>query len=59
MPTCARPLSAPDEPRCDEHSLFTADGFPLPLPESPMVPREWFPWVYGGQCSHPECDKEI
>jgi hypothetical protein len=58
MPTCAKPITAPDEPRCDEHSLFDAEGFPLPLPGS-ETPRQWFPWAYGGQCEHPGCRKPI
>ncbi|GAA1064734.1 hypothetical protein GCM10009574_023470 [Streptomyces asiaticus] len=47
MATNVKDISKPAEPRCDAHSKFTPDGFPLPLEDGER--REWSP-RWGGPC---------
>lgn len=47
------PNLASDDPRCDEHSRFTDDGFPLPLTDD--APRRGWTPLWGGSCE--ECGK--
>jgi hypothetical protein len=46
------PLNVASEVRCDTHSRFDPEGFPLPLADEWM--RSWTP-VWGGPCEHPGC----
>lgn len=41
-------------PRCDSHSRFDTDGFPLPLDDGKR--RCWDP-MWGGPCEEPGCGK--
>ena len=52
MATNVKDITKPDDARCDAHSRFTKDGFPLPLDDGER--REWSP-LWGGPCT--ECGK--
>lgn len=39
---------------CDAHSVFDAEGFPLPLNDQP---RSWTP-VWGAPCTLPGCGQD-